>query len=549
MGKVYPEKYTKYANDVLNGRVVAGDFIKLAAKRYLDFMQREDMEFREKMADKPVNFISKLLHTEGQFYKKPFILQDWQTFMVYAMFGFYWKGTEKRVCRNAYIQISRKCGKTSLASALALYGLIGDGEAGAEIDFVAPSQEQTRIGFRAASNYAESINKNGILNCLRNTITFSPTKGRIRMMSSDAKLGDGFNPHFAIIDEYHALENNDLPNVMMSGMGMRRNPMMIYITTAGFNIYGPCKEYRDMCVDILRNNKVDDSIFALIYELDKDDDWIDQSKWKKAIPSLDITVESDYILQQVTLAKNNVSMEVGVRTKNINQWVESSSVWISDEIIRNSMVKVPIEAFKGQVISAGIDLAAVSDLTVYTIMMAPNPSREFYPDKYVFKSFYFLPSECLENNRNWQKYRVWQQHKYLTVNPGNVTDYRYILDDMIGSMDNFMFKGIYYDAWQSTLFIIMATEAGLPCTPYSQSIGNFTKPVKTFELLLKRGDIIIDDNPITRWCFQNVVLKEDHNQNCKPTKDNKENKIDAVIAMLEALGGWLAEGNGDISVS
>lgn len=549
MPNVYPEKYTQYARDVISGKIVAGYYIKLAAKRYLDFMQRDDMEFRTKMANKPVNFISKLLHTEGQFYKKPFILQDWQAFMVYAMFGFYWKGTDKRVCRNAYIQISRKCGKTSLASALALYGLIGDGEAGAEIDFVAPSAEQTRIGFRAASNYAESINRANILNCLRNTITFNPTKGRIRMMSSDAKLGDGFNPHFAIIDEYHALETNDLPNVMMSGMGMRRNPMMIYITTAGFNVYGPCKEYRDMCADILEGEKVDDTIFALIYELDRDDDWIDESKWKKCIPSLNITVEEDYIKQQVTLAKNNVSMEVGVRTKNLNQWVESSQVWISDEIIKSSMKPVPMEAFNGQIISAGIDLAAVSDLTVYSMMMSPNPDREFEPDKYVFKSFYYLPSECLENNKNWQKYRLWQQHKYLTVNPGNVTDYRYILDDMKGSMDKFMFNGIYYDAWQSTLFIIMATEEGLPCVPYSQSIGNFTKPVKTFELLLKKGDIVIDDNPITRWCFQNVVLKEDHNQNCKPTKDNRDSKIDVVISMLEALGGWLVDGNGDVDVS
>jgi len=548
MAKIYPEKYTKYANDVLSGKVLAGYLIKLACKRYLEFLQRDDMEFREDMADKPVNFISKLHHTEGQFYKKPFILQDWQAFMIYAMFGLYWKGTDKRVCRNAYIQISRKCGKTSLASALALYGLIADGEAGAEIDFVAPSAEQTRIGFRAATNYAESINKNGILNCLRNTITFNPTKGRIRMMSSDAKLGDGFNPHFAIIDEYHSLETNDLPNVMMSGMGMRRNPMMIYITTSGFNIYGPCKEYRDMCADILMGNKQDDSIFALIYELDKGDDWFDESKWKKAIPSLDITVTKDYISQQVTLAKNNVSMEVGVRTKNLNQWVESSSVWISDEVIKANMKKIPIEAFNGQIVNASLDLASVSDLTVYCLFAPPDEHREFEPTKYLFKCFYYLPSECLENNKNWQKYRQWQQHKYLTVNPGNVTDYRYILDDMLSSVDNFMFNGIYYDAWQSTLFIIMATEAGLPCVPYSQSIGNFTKPVRTFEYLLKKGDILLDENPITRWCFQNVILKEDINSNAKPTKDSRESKIDAVIAILQALGGWLADGNGDVEV-
>lgn len=541
------ERYTKYAFDVLENKIVAGSLIKLACKRYLDFMLRDDMEFRTDAAEKPVKFISKLLHTEGQFYRKPFILQDWQAFLVYAMFGFYWKDTDKRVCRNAYIQISRKCGKTSLASAIALYGLIADGEAGAEIDFVAPSSEQARIGFRAASNYAESINRNDILNCLRNTITFGPTKARMRIMSSDAKLGDGFNPHFAIVDEYHALPNNDLPNVMMSGMGMRRNPMMIYITTSGFNLAGPCKEYRDMCEEILKGEKTDDSIFAFIAELDQGDDWLDETKWKKAIPSLNITVTDDYIRQQVTLAKNNVSMEVGVRTKNLNQWVQSSAVWLQDELIKKYMTKVPIEAFKGQIVSAGIDLGAVSDLTVYSIMMLPNPDRDFYPDKYIFKSFFYLPESALSDNTNWQKYRVWQQHKYLQVTNGNVTDYRYILDDMTSNVENFSFNGIYYDAWQSTMFIIMATEAGLPCNPYSQSIGNFTKPVKTFELLLKKGDIIIDDNPITRWCFQNVVLKEDHNQNCKPTKESYQQKIDVVISMLEALGGWLIDGGGDIT--
>lgn len=541
-------KYTQYAFDVLDDKIVAGNLIKLACKRYLDFMLREDMEFRPEAADKPVKFISKLLHTEGQFYRKPFILQDWQAFIVYSLFGFYWKGTDKRVCRNAYIQISRKNGKTSLASALALYGLIADGEAGAEIDFVAPSSEQARIGFRAASNYAESINRNDILNCLRNTITFAPTKARMRIMSSDAKLGDGFNPHFAICDEYHALENNDLPNVMMSGMGMRRNPMMIYITTSGFNLAGPCKEYRDMCEEILRGNKVDDSIFAAIYELDADDDWIDESKWKKAVPSLGITVSNDYIRQQVTLAKNNVSMEVGVRTKNLNQWVQSSSVWIQDDLIKQYMKPVPLNIFKGQMASVGIDLAAVSDLTVYSMMIPPDSGREFYPDKYIFKSFYYLPQSALSDNINWQKYRTWQQHKWITITEGNVTDYRYILDDMLGYVNDFSFNGIYYDAWQSTMFIIMATEAGLPCVPYSQSIGNFTKPVKTFELLLKKGDIIIDDNPITRWCFQNVVLKEDHNSNVKPMKGSKMQKIDVVIAMMEALGGYLIDGGTDTEI-
>lgn len=542
-------KYTKYAIGVTTGEICAGTLIKMTCQRYLDWLERDDIEFRPDKADKVVSFIRKLKHTDGQFFRQPFELQDWQAFMIYHMFGFYWKGTDSRVIRNCYIQISRKCGKTSIASALALYAMIADGEVGAEVDLVSPSSEQTRIAFRCASNYAESINKGNILKCLRNTIDFKPNKARIRMMSSDSKFGDGFNPHVAIVDEYHALENNDVINVLQSGQGMRRNPMMIYITTAGFNLNGPCKEYRDMCVEILKGTKTDDSIFPLIYELDENDDWLDESKWPKACPSLDITVTTAYMRQQITLAKNNVSMENGIKTKNLNMWVQSSEVWLTDSLIQQNMQPVNIDDYKGEFVYGGIDLASVSDLTVMSFMIPPNPYRSINPDKFIFKSWVYLPETELSDNVNWQYYRTWQNHNYLTVTSGNVTDYDYILEDMKEINSVVSIQEIAYDAWQSTMFVISATNCGMPMIPYSQALGNFTKPTKTFELLLRQGRVIIDDSPITRWCFQNVVLKEDHNTNVKPTKSQRMQKIDIVIAMLESLGVYLDNGGGDITIS
>lgn len=137
------KEFRKYADDVVSGKIVAGHLVKLACKKYLSWLdgERDDIEFREDKAKKVENFINRLKHQTGRgFYNKPFILQDWQKWVVYNMFGFYYRGTDRRVINNAYIQISRKCGKTSLASAIGLYAMIADGEPGAEVDIVAPTR-------------------------------------------------------------------------------------------------------------------------------------------------------------------------------------------------------------------------------------------------------------------------------------------------------------------------------------------------------------------------------------------------------------------------
>ena len=270
-------KYKQYAQDVIDGKIIAGELIRLACVRYLSWFNRDDIYFDTEKAERPIKFIAKLKHFTGKFKGQPFILQDWQKFMIYNIFGWIRKDNGTRLIRNAYIQISRKCGKTSLASAIGLYGLIADNEAGAEVTTVAPSKEQSRIAFKNASSYLESINKFSFFKALRNEIRFDRTKSRFRIMSSDANFGDGFNPSIAIIDEYHAMKDNDIPNVLISGMGMRTQPLMLYITTAGTNLFGPCKKYRDMCEEIMRGVKQDDTVFALIYELDKDDDVEDKN--------------------------------------------------------------------------------------------------------------------------------------------------------------------------------------------------------------------------------------------------------------------------------
>lgn len=530
-------KYTEYAKDVLEGKIVAGELIKLACQRYLNFFEREDLYFDTEKADKPLRFIAKLKHNTGKFVGHPFILQDWQRFIIYAIFGFYKKEDDTRLCRSSYIQIARKCGKTSFASAIGLYGLVADGESGAEVTCVAPSAAQSRIAFKNASEYVGTINRGNILKCLTGEIRFDHTHSRFRIMSSSAKFGDGFNPSLAIIDEYHALPNNDIPNLLISGTGMRRQPLMIYITTAGFNLYSACHSYRNMCEEILRGLKEDDSIFPFIYELDPSDNWEDSTVWKKCCPSLDITVTKDYMERQLLTAKNNPVDEISIKTKTFNIWCSSKEVWLQNDLLLKVSKDIKLEDYgnKGLVAYAGIDLAAVSDLACLSILFQ-------YENNFYFKTWAFVPETQLTESLNKELYKKWKREGNLIVTHGNVTDYDYILKQIQEINKVIPIVKVSYDSWNATQFAISATEQGLNMSPYSQALGNFNKPTKEFERLVKSGKVVIDNSELVRWCFNNAVLKSDFNENCKPIKgDNRNNKIDAVISMLTALGGLLEE--------
>ena len=534
MNNMIDSKYTQYAQDVIDGKIIASELVILACKRYMSWFERDDIYFDVEKAERPIRFIAKLKHFTGKFKGQPFILQDWQKFMIYNIFGWIRKDTGTRLIRNAYIQISRKCGKTSLASAIGLYGLIADGEAGAEVTCVAPSAEQSRIAFKNASSYLESINKFRFFKALRGEIRFDRTKSRFRIMSSDANFGDGFNPSIAIIDEYHAMKDNDIPNVLVSGMGMRTQPLMLYITTAGFNLFSPCKKYRDMCEEILRGVKHDDTIFALIYELDKDDNIEDSKVWKKCCPSLGITVTDDYMRQQLTMMNNNPADEVHIKTKTFNQWCQSAAYWLPLSLLLDNTKKVDITTVPEKTYAIlGVDLAATSDLTC--VSCCYNVDGIFY-----FKSWIFLPEIALEESPNKSMYKQWQKDGLIEITPGNATDYDYVLNKILEINKYIKVVKVMYDSWNATQFTENAIQQRVKMEPFSQSLGNFNRPTKEFERLLRLGKVIIDDNEAVRWCFGNCTLKIDNFENVKPIKaGTKQQKIDPVISMLEALGGMI----------
>lgn len=527
------EKYLNYAKQVLNGEIIASVYVKLACERFMSWFDNPEFEFKTKKVDKVVSFISKLKHYTGKSNGKPFILTDWQYFIVENIYGWYYKGTNKRVIKNVYIEVGRKSGKTTLLSAIALYAMIADGENGSEVDCVANTKQQAKILFNTASNLTDSLDKkHKYIKPYRDKIKFDATKSHIQVLSSDASTLDGFNAYLFVEDELHAAKDSKLYDVLKSSQGMRNNPLAICITSAGFDKFGFCYQMRKTCIEVLFGKKQDISQFSAIYSIDEDDDWQDPKVWKKSNPNLGITVTEEYLQDQVIQAKNNPSLEIGVRTKNFGEWVSTKDIWINDDLLLKNSQPVDLDNFSNETAYVGVDLAAVSDLTAVSIMIPKD-------GKVYFKNHYYLPFSALSNNSNSELYKEWKIKGLLTITEGNVTDYDYILRDLLKANQKVFIGKVAYDSYNATQWAIDATSEGLPLEPFSQSLGNFNRPTKELERLIRSDKVVIDDNEITRYCFSNVVLKQDYCENVKPTKATNQNKIDGVIAMIQALGIYL----------
>lgn len=201
---------------------------------------------------------------------------------------------------------------------------------------------------------------------------------------------------------------------------------------------------------------------AFIYTLDEGDNWLDESVWVKSNPNLNITVSTDYIKDRITQAKSSSLFENDVKVKTLNTWVQSVETWIADSELLQYMQKVNLTDFSNEECFVGVDLAAVSDLTCWTVLFPPSEGRTFYPEKYIFKTFVYLPEQSIDNNENSANYRRWVQSKELLTTPGNVADYDYILADIMKLNDTNYIMSVAYDSWNATQFATNATNTGLP---------------------------------------------------------------------------------------
>ena len=532
------DKYKQYALDVVNGTIPACKNIQVACSRYLSFFDK--YEFRPDKVDKVIDFIAHMKHFQGRSAGRPFKLEPWQVWVVSSIFGFYQEdGT--RLTREAIIEITRKNGKSALAAAIGLYCMVADNEAGAEVDFMANSAKQAHLAFNMSKAFAGNLDpKNKHFKLFRDSIEHPKSHSLMQVLATDTARLDGYNSSLTILDECHAMPTSALYDVMKSSQGFRDNPLTILITTAGNDTDAWYYTKRTTSLDILHGLKDDDGMFVCIYSLDSDDDFHDQSTWVKACPNLGVTVTKKYLTDRVKEADNDPQSKKEVLVKQFNMWQEDAlDAWLPEEVIRNSSKSIPWEFYKEKLTWLGIDLSSVSDLTCCSFL-----TRENYVN--YFKTIYWLPEICLKDPNLGPRYRQWFEEGYLKVTPGNVVDYDYILNDILRQQqeNGIIYDSISYDTYNATQFAINATASGLPMVPFAQNLANFNRPTKEFQRLILQDRVVLDNNPITRWCFGNAVLKEDYNNNIKPQKrgDNinyNRRKIDGTITIVESLGGFL----------
>lgn len=544
--------YNDYADAVISGKIKASKYVILACKRYQSWFNRDDMYFDYEEVDRRIRVVGRLKHWKGIYNKKPFVLLPYQQWLFANIFGFKWKDTNLRVTKNVLLFMARKQGKTALASALCISQLLLDNNNGQEIDCLANSGAQAKILFDMNRNFTKSIDPTGIIfKRYRDNIKMPCTDSEIAVRNADSMTLDGLNSSTFILDEYHAAKTSELYDVMKTSQGAQQQPLAIVITTAGFLLDTfPLYEMRKTCIDILEGNKTDDTQFTALYEQDPDDDWMnDEECWIKSNPSLGHTVTKQYLKDQIQSVKNQPSNEFGVLTKNFNVFCQSNDTWIQAHYIDRVSKHVDLDDFIDEEAYIGVDLAAVSDLTCTSILFPPNPYRKTWPDKFVFKTFCYIP-ETATHSTNGVKYVEFNKIDKLRfrIIDGNVTDYDEILKDQIALSHSHNIQSIAYDAYNATQWAVNAEKIGMPLQPFAQGLGNFNRPTKQLELLILSDKCIIDDDPCTKWCFANVVLKRDHVENIKPDKTSRQNKIDTVIAMCQALGTYLENHGLDVDI-
>lgn len=529
--------WDKYIQDVKSEKIPACVYIKQAIERFENLRDREDIYFDSICVNEAIDFISNIKHFLGKSANRPFILENWQTFILACLLGLKWKKNGYRVCTSCYTQIARKAGKDAFMAALSLYMLVVDGEASPEIACLANSRDQARILFDYITNFSRSLDPKGTaIKAYRNYVKCGANNGTVKVFSADASKLDGLNISLAVIDEFHEAKDRKLYDVMKSSMGMRTQPMMIVITTAGFNLESPCHDMYKLSIEILNGVKTDDTFFPFLFCLDIDDDIEDERNWYKCQPNLEVTVSLDFMRGELVKMKNDATAEVGIKTKTFNMWCSSSMVWIPPEIVVSNMEGLRLEDFIGYTGVCGVDLGAVNDLTAVSLMI---PTLE---KKYFF-NWTFLPEETLKTHPNKELYEKFIQEGSLIITPGNVTDFDFVANKLREINDIIPITEVYYDKWNATQFAITMTEMGFNLQEFSQAIGNYNAATKEFQRLMLTNELVIDKSSNFLWQMTCVTLKVDHNGNVKPQKTAwQTQKIDSVIATTTALGGWLKAG-------
>lgn len=463
-----------------------------------------------------------------------------QAFIFANIYGFY-NAEGLRLIRLAYLFVPRKFSKTTSVASLTLYDMLfGDHNAQAYIG--ANSYQQAKICFDEIRAIMTDLDPDGNHTRVNREQIFFKDRTRdslIRCLTSNARTLDGLNASLAILDEYAQARDTagrsgaSLKNVLTSSMGVRKQPLTVVCTTASDVVDGPFARELDGVKQVLRGELENDTLFAAIFEPDVDDQEDDPATWRKVQPHLGITVREDYYAKEWSDAQLSADKRLEFRTKLLNIFtVNERTAWIPARVVGEASRHFGLGEFGRVPAMCALDLSESDDFSAITFGIYRQTERSFW-----FYTRYFFPEGALEGHPNEQLYRIWAEQGHLTLTPGDVIDYRAIVDAVLDANREVELLSIGYDPWKSQEVINMLAAAGAKnvLRPVKQTYGYFTAPVQSFEHGIKTGHVFLNDNPINGFCFGNAVLDEDNLENKKPIKRTADRKIDGAITTLMCL--------------
>lgn len=495
-------------------------------------------------ADYAVGFIECLCHTKGTWAGKPFELIDWQEQIIRDVFGTL-KSNGYRQFNTAYIEIPKKQGKSELAAAVALLLCCGDREERAEVYGCAADRQQATIVFDVAADMVRmcpALNKRVKILASQKRIIYLPTNSFYQVLSAEAYSKHGFNIHGVVFDELHTQPNRKLFDVMTKGSGdARMQPLYFLITTAGTDTNSICYETHQKAKDIIEGRKHDSTFYPVIYGAGESDDWTDPKVWRKANPSLDITVGIDKVKAACESAKQNPGEENSFRQLRLNQWVKQAIRWMPMDKWDACNFKVAEEQLCGRVCYGGLDLSSTIDITAFVLVFPPEDES----DKYVVLPYFWIPEETIDLRvkRDHVPYDVWKRQGYLQTTEGNVVHYGYIEKFIEDLGLKYNIREIAFDRWGAVQMVQNLEGMGFTVVPFGQGFKDMSPPTKELMKLTLEQKIAHGGHPVLRWMMDNILIRTDPAGNIKADKEKSTEKIDGAIATIMALDRAIRCGN------
>jgi phage terminase large subunit-like protein len=542
----YIEQYYKL---IAQGELVVSKKVERVYKKLVDDLadEKSEWEYADKKANHVITFVEKYCkHSKGKMGGKAFVLELWQKAMLAALFGFVHKIDGTRKYRELVFVVARKNGKSALGSAIALYMLMADGEAGPEIVSAATKKDQAKIIW---SESKRMVKKSPVLSkrirplvaemiCDGNDGTYKP-------LSSDSNTLDGLNIHCSLIDELHAIQDKNLYDVIVDGMTAREQPLSIITTTAGTVREGIFDIKYDECERIIngyddKNGYKDERILPIIYELDNRKEWTDEEAWSKANPGLGTIKSVDQLKSKVHKAQSNPLLVKNLLCKDFNVRETTSEAWLTFETINNTQT-YKLSDLNPKYGIGGVDLSSTVDLTAACVLFRVPGDEKIY-----IKHMYWLPEDLLEQRTKEDKipYDIWRDMGLLRTCQGNGVHAKYVTQWYLELMNEhgIYFPFIGYDSWSAKYWVEeMEGYFGKECMrPVIQGKKTLSSPMKSLGADLESKLIIYNNNPVTKWCLTNTAVDVDRNDNIQPIKtSHQRRRIDGLAAMLNAYTIYL----------